>query len=97
MGTFPNTDTRRKPSQAGLTRAGLAQVIAADTQLSTVQCRNIVNALFDEMIRCLEAGKRIEIRGFGTLKVSPRKGDRYSLKAKFITSKDLLQIINAKA
>lgn len=96
MGTFPNTETRRKPSQAGLTRASLAQVIAGETQLSAIQCRSIVNALFEEMIRCLEAGKRIEIRGFGTLKVSPRKGERYGLKAKFITSKDLLQIINAK-
>lgn len=96
MGTFPNTAPRRKPTPAGMTRTDMAKVISDNCSASTAQARFLVNTLIDAMIRCLESGNRIEIRGFGTLKVSPRKGDKYENKVKFLTSKDLLEIINAK-
>ena len=51
------------------TKADLVNVIAHKTGLTKNETESIVDSLFESIIDSLKAGKRIEIRGFGSFNI----------------------------
>lgn len=87
----------------------IAKLAAENPHLSQRDIERVVGVVFEEMIRALEAGGRVELRGFGALSVrartarpgrNPRTGETVSVKAKhvpfFKSGKDLRARLNNK-
>lgn len=54
-------------------RSELVQALAkANPGLSLQDVDNIVSVFFDDMVKQLSSGGRVELRGFGTFSVRPR-------------------------
>ena len=51
------------------TKADLVNVIAQKTGLTKNETESVVDSLFESIIDSLKAGKRIEIRGFGSINI----------------------------
>ena len=90
-----------------MTKAHLVDQIADSTELNKQDCEKIVHSLFAAMTKALQAGERIEIRGFGTFKVkdkaarqarNPRTGETISVPAKkvaaFKPSNEIGEVLN---
>ncbi|PKP84808.1 MAG: integration host factor subunit beta [Alphaproteobacteria bacterium HGW-Alphaproteobacteria-2] len=89
-------------------RSELVQRIADENpHLYHRDVERIVNTIFEEIIRAMEAGNRVELRGFGAFSVkrrdarigrNPRTGDAVSVEAKavpfFKTGKQLRERLN---
>ena len=56
-----------------MTKAHLVDQIADSTELNKQECEKIVNSLFAAMTKAMQAGERIEIRGFGSFVVKHRR------------------------
>lgn len=78
-----------------VTKAHLIDQIADSTDLNKQQCENVVNSLFAAMTKAMQAGERIDIRGFGTFKVkdkaarqarNPRTGETVLVPAKKVAA-----------
>lgn len=78
-----------------MTKAHLIDQIADSTELSKQDCEKIVSSLFVAITKALQAGERIEIRGFGTFNVkdkaarqarNPRTGETVSVPAKKVAA-----------
>jgi nucleoid DNA-binding protein len=52
-----------------VTKAQLIDQIADSTELNKQDCEKIVSSMFGAITKALQAGERIEIRGFGAPKV----------------------------
>ena len=93
-----------------MTKAHLVDQIADSTELNKQECEKIVNSLFAAMTKAMQAGERIEIRGFGTFKVkdkaarqgrNPRTGETVLVPAKkvaaFKPSNEIDDLLNPTA
>lgn len=67
------------------TKADLVNVIAQKTGMTKNETESVVDCLFESIIESLKAGKRIEIRGFGSFNIrhknlrqarNPRTGEK---------------------
>ncbi len=56
-----------------MTKADLVEQVAEKTGLTRTDVAATVDAFLDAVKRSLENGANIEIRGFGTFKIKPRK------------------------
>jgi nucleoid DNA-binding protein len=56
-----------------MTKADLVEQVAEKTGLTRTDVAATVDAFLDAVKRALENGSNIEIRGFGTFKIKPRK------------------------
>ncbi|NTU54194.1 MAG: integration host factor subunit beta [Chlorobiaceae bacterium] len=70
------------------TKADLVNVIAQQTGLTKNETESVVDCLFESIIDSLKAGKRIEIRGFGSFNIryknlrqarNPRTGEKVTV------------------
>jgi len=77
------------------TKVDLVNAIAHKTGLTKNETEAVVNALFESMIDSLKAGKRIEIRGFGSFNIrhknvrqarNPRTGEKVMVESKNVPS-----------
>ena len=93
-----------------MTKAHLVDQIAASTELNKQECEKIVNSLFAAMTKAMQAGERIEIRGFGSFRVkdkaarqgrNPRTGETVLVPAKkvaaFKPSNEIGDLLNRTA
>ena len=56
-----------------MTKADLVEQVAEKTGLTRTDVAATVDAFLDAVRKSLETGSNIEIRGFGTFKIKPRK------------------------
>ena len=91
-----------------MTKSELIEKISESLKLPAGKAEAIVNCVFDSMVKALERGEGIEIRGFGSFTVreykayegrNPRTGETVQVKAKrlpfFKVGKELRERINA--
>jgi integration host factor subunit beta len=92
-----------------MTKAELIDAITARTELTRKTVEGIVNEIFDSMTVAMEAGDRIEIRGFGNFTMkeyrsydgrNPKTGERVEVASKrmpfFKVGKDLRDRIDGE-
>ena len=90
-----------------VTKAQLIDQIADSTELNKQDCEKIVSSMFGAITKALQAGERIEIRGFGAFKVkdkaarqarNPHTGETVSVPAKrvaaFKPSSEIAELLN---
>ena len=93
-----------------MTKSELIEKISESLKLPAGKAEAIVNCVFDSMVKALERGEGIEIRGFGSFTVreykayegrNPRTGETVSVGPKrlpfFKVGKDLRERVNAGA
>ena len=56
-----------------MNKSGMIETLAAEKGLSFKRAEEIVNTVFDAMTDAIQAGDRIEIRGFGSFVVNEYK------------------------
>jgi len=61
-----------QPTNDGLTKANLVEEVARVTQLTKKQAEAIVNLVFQTVVDSLRAGRKIELRGFGSFRIRNR-------------------------
>ena len=73
------------------TKADLVNAISEKTGMTKSETESVVDAFFESVIDSLKAGKRIEIRGFGSFNIrhknlrdarNPRTGEKVTVDAK---------------
>ena len=92
-----------------MTKSELIERIAESLKLPAGKAEAIVNCVFDSMVKALERGEGIEIRGFGSFTVrdyksyegrNPRTGEPVHVAPKrlpfFKVGKDLRERVNAQ-
>ncbi|SDN29353.1 integration host factor subunit beta [Desulfonauticus submarinus] len=57
-----------------MNKSDLIKQLAEDKNLTPEEASDFVNTFFDSMREALLAGKRVEIRGFGSFKIKEYKG-----------------------
>ena len=90
-----------------MTKSELIEKISETLKLPAGKAEAIVNTIFDSMVKALERGEGIEIRGFGSFTVrpykpysgrNPRTGQPVDVPAKrlpfFKVGKELKEIVN---
>lgn len=93
--------------QSTVTKSELIEHISESLKLPTGKAEQIVNCVFDSMVKALQNGEGIEIRGFGSFTVrdyepykgrNPRTGETVDVPAKklpfFKAGKDLRERVN---
>ena len=93
-----------------MTKSELIEKIAENLKLPAGKAEAIVNCVFDSMVKALEEGEGIEIRGFGSFTVrdykayegrNPRTGEPVHVAPKrlpfFKVGKDLRERVNVNA
>lgn len=91
-----------------MTKADLIEDVSQAVEVSRKDSEVIVETIFDSIIKSLQTGDKIEIRGFGSFRTRPRKarigrnpktGARVDVPAKkipyFKPSKELKDLVNA--
>ena len=56
-----------------MTKADLVEMVAEKTGLTRTDVAVVVDAFLESIKKTMEEGNNIEIRGFGTFKIKPRK------------------------
>jgi len=92
-----------------MTKAELVDQVAKAADLTKKHSEIIVNTLFNSIIKALEAGEKIELRGFGSFRVrvrgarmgrNPKTGEVVHVPSKkipyFKPGKELKELINPK-
>jgi len=92
-----------------VTKSELIERISEKLKLPNGKAEQIVNCVFDSMVKALQAGEGIEIRGFGSFTVreykayegrNPRTGETVHVAPKklpfFKVGKDLRERVNSK-
>lgn len=92
-----------------VTKSELIEHVAETLKLPAGKAEQIVNTIFDSMVRALQEGEGIEIRGFGSFTVrqyksyegrNPRTGETVHVAPKrlpfFKVGKDLRERVNAQ-
>lgn len=90
-----------------MTKADLIEDISRAVEVSRKDSETIVETIFESIIKSLQSGEKIEIRGFGSFRTRPRKarigrnpktGARVEVPAKkipyFKPSKELKDVVN---
>jgi integration host factor subunit beta len=93
-----------------MTKSDLIDLLCETKKLPKGRAELLVNTIFDSMVKALETGDRIEIRGFGSLEIrsyrayagrNPRTGSTVDVKPKrlpfFKVGKELKDRVNAAA
>lgn len=57
-----------------MTKADLVEEVARVTDLPRKESEVVVETIFESIIKALQGGDKIEIRGFGSFRTRPRKG-----------------------
>ncbi len=96
----------RIAANGGLKRTELIQEVARVLELSLNESATILDAIFNSLVRAIQAGDRIEIRGFGSFDTrqrkprigrNPKTGASVAVPSKrvpfFKPSKDLKQLV----
>ncbi len=96
--------------QGTVTKSELIESISEQLKLPTGKAEQIVNCVFDSMVKALQEGEGIEIRGFGSFTVreykayegrNPRTGETVHVAPKrlpfFKVGKDLRERVNRSA
>jgi integration host factor subunit beta len=91
-----------------MTKADLIEDVSQAVEVSRKESEIIVETIFESIIKSLQSGDKIEIRGFGSFRTRPRKarigrnpktGARVDVPAKkipyFKPSKELKDVVNA--
>jgi integration host factor subunit beta len=91
-----------------MTKADLIEDVSQAVEVSRKDSEIIVETIFESIIKSLQSGDKIEIRGFGSFRTRPRKarigrnpktGARVDVPAKkipyFKPSKELKDVVNA--
>jgi len=60
--------------QPTLTKANLIEEVLRVTELARKESESIVETIFDSIIKSLQKGEKIEIRGFGSFRTRTRRG-----------------------
>ncbi|GMU65682.1 MAG: DNA-binding protein [Acidobacteriota bacterium] len=94
----------------GLTKAELVEEVARVTQLTKKQAEEIVNTVFGTIVDSLRAGRKIELRGFGSFRIrnrgarlgrNPKTGEKVEVPPKripyFKPGKELKEQLNRQA
>jgi integration host factor subunit beta len=61
-------------NDATMTKADLVGEVERVTELSRKESETVVETIFDSIIQALQAGDKIEIRGFGSFRTRQRRG-----------------------
>ena len=90
-----------------MTKADLVEEVAKVTELTKKDSEVIVDTLFESVIKALKTGDKLEVRGFGSLRVrqrnarvgrNPKTGEKVEVPAKrvpyFKPSTELKDLIN---
>src|SRR6266481_1708621 len=90
-----------------MTKADLIKDVARAVETSGKDAEDIVDTIFENIVKSLRAGDKIEIRGFGSFRTrqrnarigrNPKTGDRVDVPAKkipfFKPSKELKDLVN---
>jgi len=93
-----------------MTKADLIDEVSRLVELTRKESENIVEIIFDSVVKSLRNGDKIEIRGFGSFRTrerqarvgrNPKTGERVEVPAKripyFKPSKELKDLVNAEA
>ena len=92
-----------------MTKADLVEEVTQIGDLTRRDGEVVVDTVFDAVIQALQAGDKIEIRGFGSFRIrqrkprtgrNPKTGDKVEVPAKrvpyFKPSKELRDLVNPK-
>ena len=92
-----------------MTKADLVERVAKEAEMTKKDAEQLVEIVFDSIIGSLNAGEKIELRGFGSFRVrqrnarkgrNPKTGDSVSIPAKrvayFKPGKELKELINTE-
>jgi len=90
-----------------MTKSELVEAIAARAKLTKARAEHVVNLVFDAIVRALEKGEHIEIRGFGSFTLreyqgypgrNPKTGEAVDVRPKklpfFKVGKELRELVN---
>jgi integration host factor subunit beta len=90
-----------------MNKSDLTKILSQERDLPLRKSEEIVDAVFETMIKHLESGNRIEIRGFGSFQIkqyegytgrNPKTGENILIKGKklpfFKTGKDFRENLN---
>ena len=90
-----------------MNRSDLVEVLSKETGLKNRKAEEVVNRVINVMANVLSKGDRVEIRGFGSLKVkhydgytgrNPKTGERVKVKPKklpfFKCGKELKELVD---
>ncbi|MBA2378459.1 MAG: integration host factor subunit beta [Blastocatellia bacterium] len=90
-----------------MTKADLVERVAAEAEITKKDAEQLVELVFESIINSLNAGEKIELRGFGSFRVrernarkgrNPKTGVAVEIPAKrvayFKPGKDLKELIN---
>lgn len=90
-----------------MTKADLVEKVAVEADLTKKDAEQLVEIVLDSIIESLNAGEKIELRGFGSFRVrernsrkgrNPKTGEAVDIPAKrvayFKPGKDLKELIN---
>ncbi len=96
-----------RPNAGVMTKAELVDEVARVVQLTKKQAETIVNIVFDSIVDSLRAGQKIELRGFGSVRLrsrksrtgrNPKTGEKVEVPSKkipyFKPGKELKELIN---
>lgn len=91
-----------------MTKADLVEKVAVEADLTKKDAEQLVEIVLDSIIESLNAGEKIELRGFGSFRVrernsrkgrNPKTGEAVDIPAKrvayFKPGKDLKELINS--
>lgn len=91
-----------------MTKAELVEEVVRITELPRKESEVVVETIFESIIKALQSGDKIEIRGFGSFRTrerrgrtgrNPKTGERVVVKAKripyFKPSKELKDFVNS--
>jgi integration host factor subunit beta len=91
-----------------MTKADLIEDVARKTELNRKDSEVIVDTIFEDIVKSLRGGDKIEIRGFGSFRTrhrnsrvgrNPKTGERVDVPAKdipyFKPSKELKDLVNS--
>ena len=97
-------------NDATTTKADLVEEVAKVTDLPRKESEVVVETIFEQIIKALQTGDKIEIRGFGSFRTrqrksrvgrNPKTGARVEVPAKripyFKPSKELKDLVNTGA
>lgn len=92
-----------------MTKADLVEEVVRVTELPRKEAETVVETIFDSIIKALQTGDKIEIRGFGSFRTrqrdgrigrNPKTGERVEVPPKkiayFKPSKDLKDFVNGE-
>jgi len=92
-----------------MTKAGIIEWVARRSSIPKKQAEMVVNTVLLSIVEALDAGEKVELRGFGSFRMkkrearvarNPKTGEQVQVKAKqvpyFRAGKELRELVNKK-